>query len=113
MRLQKATAVAEVRDAIHVVLAGGAPMSPEIARRVVETFRQPIREAAEQPGLSPRETEILENLCEGLANKEIAARLNIAPDTVRVHLRNIYDKLHVRSRTEAALKYLKLRGQDG
>ncbi|BCU78525.1 response regulator transcription factor [Luteolibacter sp. LG18] len=111
--LLKRSSPSEVRDAIQEVLTGGAPMSPEIARRVVETFRQPTRDAAQSPGLSPRETEILEALCEGLANKEIASRLGIAPDTVRVHLRNIYEKLHVRSRTEAALKYLKIRGQDG
>lgn len=109
--LLKRSSPAEVRDAIREVLAGGAPMSPEIARRVVETFRQPSAEDTADSDLSSRETAILEKLCEGLANKEIADRLGIAANTVRVHLRNIYEKLHVRSRTEAAMKYLKIRGR--
>jgi DNA-binding NarL/FixJ family response regulator len=83
-------------------------MSPEIARRVVEAFHQTPRS---EPGLlddvklSKRETEILELLCKGLANKEIADRLNISVETVRVHLKHVYEKLHVRSRTEAAMKF--------
>ena len=103
--LLKRSSPAEVREAIHDVLTGGAPMSAEIARRVVEAFHQPTREATEEIKLSPRETEILELLCEGLANKEIADRLGISIETVRVHLKHIYEKLHVRSRTEAAMKY--------
>ncbi|MFD0892528.1 response regulator transcription factor [Luteolibacter ambystomatis] len=109
--LLKRSSPSEVRDAIREVLSGGAPMSPEIARRVVETFRQPAAEDTADSDLSSRETAILEKLCEGLANKEIADRLGIAANTVRVHLRNIYEKLHVRSRTEAAMKYLKIRGR--
>lgn len=103
--LLKRATPAEVRGAIRDVLTGGAPMSAEIARRVVEAFHQPAAEATEQINLSPRETEILELLCEGLANKEIADRLGISTETVRVHLKHIYEKLHVRSRTEAAMKY--------
>jgi len=109
--LLKRSSPAEVREAIREVLTGGAPMSPEIARRVVETFRQATEEDTTDSDLSSRETAILEQLCEGLANKEIAYRLGIAANTVRVHLRNIYEKLHVRSRTEAAMKYLKIRGR--
>lgn len=109
--LLKRSSPAEVREAIREVLTGGAPMSPEIARRVVETFRQATEEDTTDSDLSSRETAILEQLCEGLANKEIADRLGIAANTVRVHLRNIYEKLHVRSRTEAAMKYLKIRGR--
>ncbi len=103
--LLKRSTPAEVRDAIRDVLSGGAPMSAEIARRVVEAFHQPAREPQEEINLSPRETEILELLCEGLANKEIAHRLGISTETVRVHLKHIYEKLHVRSRTEAAMKF--------
>ncbi len=107
--LLKRSDPAEVRDAIHSVRTGGAPMSPEIARRVVEAFHQPAPKAgseeAEDVKLSKRETEILELLCEGLANKEIADRLDISVETVRVHLKHIYEKLHVRSRTEAAMKF--------
>lgn len=107
--LLKRSTPAEVREAIHDVRTGGAPMSPEIARRVVEAFHMPLtrqsQEQAEEVKLSKRETEILELLCEGLANKEIADRLDISVETVRVHLKHIYEKLHVRSRTEAAMKY--------
>lgn len=103
--LLKRSSPDEVRDAIRDVCTGGAPMSPEIARRVVEAFHQPARTPEEEVHLSPRETEILELLCEGLANKEIADRLGISTETVRVHLKHIYEKLHVRSRTEAAMKF--------
>ena len=96
----------EVRQAIRDVRSGGAPMSAEIARRVVEAFHQPTKSlVSEEVKLSKRETEILEQLTKGLANKEIADRLNISVETVRVHLRRIYEKLHVHSRTEAAMKF--------
>lgn len=104
--LLKRSTPAEVRDAIRDVRQGGAPMTAEIARRVVEAFHQPVKTG--QPDdlkLSKRETEILELLCEGLANKEIADRLDISVETVRVHLKHVYEKLHVRSRTEAAMKF--------
>ena len=82
-------------------------MSAEIARRVVEAFHQPITPVTglDDVKLSRRETEILEKIAQGLANKEIADRLGLSVETVRVHLKRIYEKLHVRSRTEAALKY--------
>jgi DNA-binding NarL/FixJ family response regulator len=106
--LLKRSNPAEVREAIHDVRSGGAPMSPEIARRVVEAFHQPVKtgpSVVDDVKLSKRETEILELLCEGLANKEIADRLDISVETVRVHLKHVYEKLHVRSRTEAAMKF--------
>ena len=81
-------------------------MSAEIARRVVEAFHQPAQSAApDQVKLSKREIEILEHLTKVLANKEIAERLAISVETVRVHLRRVYEKLHVHSRTEAAKKF--------
>ncbi len=106
--LLKRSNPAEVREAILDVRTGGAPMSPEIARRVVEAFHQPAKTGPsplDDVKLSKRETEILELLCEGLANKEIADRLDISVETVRVHLKHVYEKLHVRSRTEAAMKF--------
>jgi DNA-binding NarL/FixJ family response regulator len=106
--LLKRSTPEEVRQAIRDVRSGGAPMSAEIARRVVEAFHQPIKSAdaeAEAVKLSKRETEILEHLTKGLANKEIADRLDISVETVRVHLRRVYEKLHVHSRTEAAMKF--------
>lgn len=108
--LLKRSRAADVRQAIMEVHDGGAPMSAEIARRVVEAFhRKGVQSsAATEPEvvLSQRETDVAQLIAEGLANKEIADRLGISTETVRGHLKNIYEKLHVRSRTEAAVKYL-------
>ena len=104
--LLKRSTPAEIRSAITEVRAGGAPMSAEIARRVVEAFHRPMQPAgSEDAQLSKRETEILEHLTKGLANKEIADRLGLSIETIRAHLKRIYEKLHVHSRTEAAMKY--------
>jgi Response regulator containing a CheY-like receiver domain and an HTH DNA-binding domain len=98
----------EILAAIAEVRSGGAPMTSEIARMVVRSFMEPAREPlAKTEQLSTREMEILALLAEGLSNKEIAAKLFISPGTVRGHLMHIYEKLHVRCRTEAAMKYMK------
>lgn len=96
----------EVLHAIAEVRSGGAPMTREIARMVVETFRQQPAEGASSTELSEREMEILSLVAKGLANKEIGAKLNISFYTVRAHLRKIYEKLHVRCRAEAVAKHL-------
>jgi DNA-binding NarL/FixJ family response regulator len=80
-------------------------MSREIARKVIASFQEPLATASEVEDLSPREREILELLAEGHPNKMIADRLGLTDGTVRWHLRHVYDKLHVRSRTEAAIKF--------
>lgn len=104
--LLKSASPQELGLAIRNVRAGGAPMSAEIARLVVQAFhRPPANQSGELLKLSKRETEIVELVAKGLANKEIAADLAISVETVRVHLKHIYEKLHVRSRTEAAMKY--------
>jgi DNA-binding NarL/FixJ family response regulator len=95
----------ELLSAIREVRQGGAPMSRDIARKVIASFQEPLAAAAEVEGLSPREREILELLAQGFPNKEIAHRVGVSDGTVRWHLRHVYDKLHVRSRTEAALKF--------
>lgn len=95
----------ELTAAIREVQQGGAPMSREIARKVIASFREPLTAVKEVEDLSPREREILELLAGGLPNKEIADRVGVTDGTVRWHLRHIYHKLHVRSRTEAALKF--------
>lgn len=94
----------EIVSAIIQVHQGGSPMSPQIARRVVNFFhnRPP---ADELDVLSEREREVLQLLSEGSMYKEIAGHLNISIDTVRSHVRKIYEKLHVHSRTGAVLKY--------
>lgn len=95
----------ELVSALREVRQGGAPMSREIARKVIASFREPLTAAEEVEDLSPRELEILELLVQGFANKEIASRVGVSDGTVRWHLRHVYHKLHVRSRTEAALKF--------
>jgi DNA-binding NarL/FixJ family response regulator len=96
----------EVLHAISEVRAGGAPMTSEIARMVVRSFLgAPAASSSETESLSAREMEILALLAEGLSNKEIGTRLHISFATVRTHLMHIYEKLHVRCRTEAAAKY--------
>ena len=97
----------EILDAIAEVRAGGAPMTSEIARLVVRSFQSPHAAPPETEPLTQREEEILALLADGLTNKEIAARLSISFFTVRSHLMHIYDKLHVRSRTEAAAMFLR------
>lgn len=101
----------ELLAAIREVRQGGAPMSREIARKVIASFREPLTAAREVEDLSPREREILELLAEGFSNKKIADRLGVTDGTVRWHLRHVYHKLHVRSRTEAALKFRTARAE--
>jgi DNA-binding NarL/FixJ family response regulator len=95
----------ELLAAIRDVQQGGAPMSREIARKVIASFQQPVKAAAQLEDLSSRERQILELLVQGFANKEIAEHIGLSETTVRWHLRNVYRKLHVRSRTEAAFKF--------
>jgi len=95
----------ELLAAIREVKLGGAPMSREIARKVIVSFQEPVAAAAQVEDLSPREREILELLAQGFPNKTIAGRVGVSDGTVRWHLRHVYHKLHVRSRTEAALKF--------
>lgn len=98
-----------ILQAIQEVHAGGVPMSSEIAHKVLGVFREPAPPTPKETiDLSRREQEILELLAEGGSNKDISARLSIGIETVTWHLKHIYHKLHVRSRTQAALKYLSL-----
>ena len=96
----------EILAAIRALRDQGAPMSAEVARKLVASFHRRPAPAATAEALTPRENEILELLGEGLLYKEIGDRLAIKLDTVGTHVKSIYRKLHVRSRTEAVLKYL-------
>lgn len=107
--LLKRSSPNDLREAIHDVLSGGAPMSSSIARRIVEAFHTPASEADQGEELSPRENEVLKLVAEGRANKEIAMDLGISVQTVRVHVKHIYEKLHIRSRVEAANWYRETR----
>ena len=104
--LVKRTPPAKVLEAIEEIYNGASPMSGRIARKLVEHFRHMKRSAPELENLSRREQEVLELLAKGYRYKEIADKLVMSFDTVRSHLRSIYDKLHVHSRTEAVAKYL-------
>jgi len=97
---------ARLLEAIADLHNGGSPMSSQIARKVVHTFQQFKPPAQPSAELSKREQEILSYLSKGHTYKEIAEELYISVETVRTHLRNIYEKLHVRNRAEAMLKYL-------
>jgi len=95
----------KIIDAIQEAKEGGVPMTPEIARKVIGQFRSQAIAAEEVEELTDREKEVLELVMHGLANKAIADRLGVTVSAVRWHLKNIYHKLHVHSRTEAALKF--------
>lgn len=95
-----------VLDAIREAHAGGAPMSAAIARLVVQSFHEPVLGEARLADLTRRETEILDLVARGWTSKETAAALDVSIFTVQTHLRHIYEKLHVRSRTAAASKWL-------
>jgi DNA-binding NarL/FixJ family response regulator len=97
----------EVLEAIRNAREGGAPMSSEVAYQVVRSFHEPVPKGLDTTALTDREKEILTFLSQGFANKELADKLQISVPTVRTHLRHIYEKLHVRSRSEAIVKYLK------
>lgn len=102
-----------ILEAITEVRQGGAPMTREIARKIVEAFNEPPAVEAAAAELTRREKEVLELLSQGFANKEIGQRLSLSLDTVRYHLKQIYDKLHVRSRTEAVAKFIGTRQPGG
>jgi DNA-binding NarL/FixJ family response regulator len=93
-------------DAISEVHAGGSPMSSSIARKVVASFQKAGCATDQDALLSPREQMVLDCLSKGLAYKQIADQMGISVATIRTYLRRVYDKLHVRSRSEAVAKYL-------
>lgn len=103
--LLKQTSPAEILAAITDVQLGGAPMTNSIARKVVQYFQQ-RKSSNETESLTKREYEILSEIAKGFQDKEIAGKLSLSILTVRTHIRNIYEKLHVRSRTEAVVKFL-------
>jgi DNA-binding NarL/FixJ family response regulator len=105
--LLKRTPRAEVLDAIREVHRGGSPMTTHIARKVVQSFQQPGASSQPTEGLSPREQEVLDCLSKGFLYKEIADKLGIAYETVHTYIRRIYEKLQVRTRTEAVAKFLR------
>lgn len=104
--LLKPVRSAQLIAAIHEIIAGGAPMSSNIARRVVQTFKKPTQTSSEITLLAPRERETLELLSKGLLQKEIAEKLEVSYWTVQTYIARIYEKLHVHSRAQAVAKYM-------
>ena len=109
--LLKQTPRAELLGALEEVHRGGSPMTSNIARKVVQSFKQTAA-PGDQEGLSHREQEVLDLLARGYLYKEIAERLNISVPTVNTYVRRMYEKLHVRSRAQAVAKYVHLAGRE-
>ncbi len=109
--LLKDTPLDEVLSAVENVFNGGAPMSSNIARRVVQFFQQSQTETSDDKRLSPRESEVLNLLARGYLYKEIAESLGIKLRTVNTHVYRIYEKLHVCSRSQAVAKYANIPGR--
>ena len=105
--LLKRTKSAELLDAIRDVIKGGSPMTAHIARKVVQSFQRASASNQSTEHLSPREQEVLDCLSQGFLYKEIAEKLGISYETVHTYIRRIYEKLQVRTRTEAVAKFLR------
>ncbi|HUR44778.1 MAG TPA: response regulator transcription factor [Candidatus Saccharimonadales bacterium] len=104
--LLKRTPPARILEALTELASGGSPMTPGVARKVIQHFHNLPRSAERLDQLTDRELEVLHEMAQGSSNKEVATQLKISPETVRNHIRSIFDKLHVHSRTEAVVKYL-------
>ncbi len=107
--LLKRSSPEELQAAVLDVMRGGVPMTSEIARRVIASFRRQPAKSDAAAKLTPREEEILTLLSKGFVSKEIAAKLGVSYETVRDHLRHIYEKLHVHSRGEAVARFQETR----
>lgn len=105
--LLKHTSLPEIKESILKLMKGGAPMSPQIARKVINHFQENAPKKDTDSDLTPREHDIVNGLVDGLSYKMIADRYDISIDTVRAHIRNIYKKLHVNSKAEVIAKSLK------
>jgi DNA-binding NarL/FixJ family response regulator len=105
--LLKRTKAAELIEAIREVHTGGSPMTTHIARKVIQSFQRSGPSSSPAENLSQREQEVLECLSQGFLYKEIAEKLGISYETVHTYIRRIYEKLQVRTRTEAVAKFLK------
>lgn len=105
--LLKKTPARRLLDAIREAAAGGAPMSPEIARQVVTMFRAAPRELPSGEALTPQETQVLQLLADGYSYGNVGSRMAISVNTVRTYIRNVYEKLHVHTKSEAVSQGLR------
>jgi DNA-binding NarL/FixJ family response regulator len=106
--LLKTAPISRIGDAIHEALTGGAPLSPQVAKSVLKMFSAMVPEKKDY-GLTPREEEVLELMVKGLLVKQIASDLKVSYHTIDSHLRSIYGKLHVQSRSNAVAKAIQER----
>lgn len=104
--LLKRTSPAKLLEAIKEAHGGGSPMTPQIARKVVQHFQQMPQPSSDLQRLTPRETDVLNQLAKGFRYKEIVDNLGISSGTLHSYIRSVYEKLHVHSRTEAVVKFL-------
>ena len=105
--LLKKTAPASILDSLQECMEGGSPMTASVANKVLKLFKDYIPAKTEEFSLTDRELEILQLLVEGLDNNNIAKKLFISRDTVRNHIRHIYEKLHVHSKSQAVVKAIR------
>jgi DNA-binding NarL/FixJ family response regulator len=104
--LLKRSSPTEILKAVAEVKDGGAPMSTQIARKVVASLREPPKDpVADGASLSERELEVLGYMSKGYSEKEIADKMHVSVNTIKTHRKHIYDKLHIRSRSEILLRY--------
>ena len=112
--LLKTAPVEHLIEGVRSASRGGGPLSPEISRLVISSFHEKLSGARKRvPGITPRESELLNLLMQGFSAKEAAHEMHISYETVRDYLKTIYQKLEVRSRTEAMLKYIELQKTAG
>lgn len=104
--LLKGAAMDDLASSLEQVLRGGAPMTPRVARRVLEMFTRLAPKESPAAGLSPRERQVVEGMAAGLTNKEIAAKLGLSAHTTDGYTRSIYEKLHVKNRSGAVAKVM-------
>jgi DNA-binding NarL/FixJ family response regulator len=100
----KRTAPEKIIDAIHEANTGGAPMTPSVAKQVLKLFSQPFQKSEELQTLTPREFDVLSYLVRGYSYKMAAGEMNVSIETLRYHIKNIYSKLHINSKSEAVAK---------
>ncbi len=104
--LLKKTSPQQIIEAIHELHQGGAPMSASIARKVIHSFQSPSSQSHKEYELTPREMEVLYSLVDGLSYKKIADKYSVSISTVQTHISNVYQKLHVHSKSQAVAKVL-------
>lgn len=111
--LLRSTSMTQVHQAIHEVTTGGSPLAPSVARALVSSFSAPPEETGLLADLTARESEVLDMLSRGLRYRQIASIMSLSPDTVHSHAKNVYRKLDVRSKTEAAMIWMRSLGEAG